>query len=424
MEKLEKVRCLLTYVGIFIIATMLVTACKPNPQKVLKQRYTSVSQTLQQTGKFAEDTFYACLINGLAQGLPLTQVSDDCATQLIGPDGSNPGGGFSFPGGGSPFDPASVSANCSSGDPSRSQTQSARPVGYPSSSIPGMGWTKVGGMEGFSYGSYGGKGIKEKGEDGKEYEYVGLSKEESMAQKEAAMKEASAALQKYQELRDAARKETDPAKKADLETKAKAAEKEWEEKHKEASKDPNKKEPGIPNSRTAGEGSVCESVLQSARETLRECNRNGWKSYTCQSLAAKMNHCPDPARIFVDPDAGYSCGAAIDAEAVKDAWVQQCQELVKYGPGGDNPCKPPNMYGNGRYVQGNSGDICSDPRAMVNPESGVCIRTLEVKNPVGQPGIQELIVLALDKIGGPIVVLPLGPKPPRPGGPDPRPGPR
>lgn len=406
------------------MATMLVTACKPNPQKVLKQRYTSVSQTLQQNGKFAENTLYACLMNGLVQGLPLTQVSDDCATQLIGPDGSNPGGGFSFPGGGSPFDPASVSANCSSGDPSRTQTQSARPVGYPGSSIPGMGWTKVAGMEGFGYGTYGGKGVKEKGEDGKEYEYVGLSKEESMAQKEAAMKEADAALQKYQELRAAASKETDPAKKAALEKQAKAADKEFQEKHKEASKDPNKKEPGFPNSRTAGEGSVCESVLQSARETLHECNRNGWKSHTCQSLAAKMNHCPDPALIFVDPDAGYSCGAAIDAEAVKDAWVEQCQELVKYGPGGDNPCKPPSMYGNGRYVQGNSGDICSDPRAMVNPESGVCIRTLEAKNPFGQPGIQELIVLALDKIGGPIVVLPLGPKPPRPGGPEPRPGPR
>ena len=81
------------------------------------------------------------------------------------------------------------------------------------------------------------------------------------------------------------------------------------------------------------------------------------------------------------------------------------------------------MYGNGRYIHGNSGDVCRDPRAIVNPDSDVCIRTLEVK-PFGQPGIQELIVLALDKIGGPIVVLPLGPKPPHPGGPQPRPGPR
>jgi len=137
-----------------------------------------------------------------------------------------------------------------------------------------------------------------------------------------------------------------------------------------------------------------------------------------------MHGCPDPSLILVEPDAGYSCGDAIDAEAVKDAWVKKCESTVKYGPDRDNPCKPPTVYGNGRYVQGNSGDICSDPRAMVDPESGVYIGTLEVKKPFGQPGLQELIVLALDKIGGPIVVLPLAPKPPRPGGPQPRTGTR
>lgn len=425
MNKANKIRNWLPGIGLIILATLTVIGCKLTPQKAQKIRYTQVTQTLQQLGKYGQNTFYACLMNGLAQGLPLTQVSDDCAIQLTAPDGSNPSGGFNFPNGGSPFDPASVSANCAAGDPNHSQTHSAKPVGYPSSSAPGMGWTKVGGWETFGYATYGGKGVKEKGEDGKEFEYVGLSKEESMKQKEEAMKYALKALETYQNLRDAANKETDPAKKAELEKKAKEADLEWKRRFDDASKDPNKKEPGVPNSRPVGGESTCGMVLQSARETLYECNRNGWKTHSCQSLAAKMKHCPDPALIYVDPDAGYSCGAAMDAEAVKDAWVERCEEIVKYGPGSDNPCKPPKVFGNGRYVDGNSNDICSDPRAMVEPASGACIGTLEVKTPFGQTTIEELIVLALDKIGGPIVVLPLGPKPPpHPNGPEPRPGPR
>ena len=410
MSKLEKVRYFLTYVGILILVTMIVTACKPNPQKVLKQRYTSVSQTLQQTGKFAEDTFYACLMNGLAQGLPLTQVSDDCATQLIGPDGRNPSEGFSFPGGGSPFDPAQITSACSIGDPTLGQSS-------------GSGSTSDYG--GYTYG-------------GDKNHYYQYSQAESLQLKQEAIREAEIELQHFKELElaaDEASRELAAAQQSGNAADIAAAEKKAKEANdaataqagkaldasKKAQADPNERPPSV--SETAPD-SICTQVLAAARETLRECNRNGWKSAQCQKLAAKMNGCPDPTQIYVDPDAGYSCGAAIDAEAVKDAWVKKCESTVKYGPGGDNPCEPPTVYGNGRYVQGNSGDICSDPRAMVDPESGVCIGTLEVKKPFGQPGIQELIVLALDKIGGPIVVLPLGPKPPRPGGPQPRPGPR
>lgn len=413
---------------LFLAGVLLVAGCAPSHQKVQlqKQLYAKTSHTLQQGGPGLQNAYYACLMNGLAQGLPLTQVSDDCATKLTAPDGSKPGaggvggGGITLPNGGSPFDPASVSANCASGDPRRGQTNSEKPVGYPASSIPGKGWTKVGGMEGFGYGTYGGKGMKD--EDGKEY--IGLSKEESVKQKDEAIKAALKALEEYQDLRSRADKETDPAKKAELEKQAKEADKKWREAHDEASKDPNKKEPGFPNSRTAGESSACEMALQSARETLYECNRNGWKTQTCQSLQAKMNHCPDPALIYVDPDAGYSCGQAMDAEAVKDAWVQRCQEIVKYGPGGDNPCQPPKVAGNGRFVDGSGKDICLNPKAMVNPDSGVCVATLEVSK-FGQTDINQVIVLALDKIGGPIVVLPHTPRPPSPRpGPEPRPGPR
>lgn len=411
MSKLKKVRYFFTYVGVLIIITSSVTACQSNPQKTLHQRYISVSQTLQQTGKFAEDTFYACLMSGLAQGLSYTQVSDNCATELIGPDGSNPSDGFSIPGDSSQtFDPAQITSACSIGDSTLGQSS-------------GSGSTNNYG--GYTYG-------------GDKNHYYQYSQAESSQLKQEAIRQFEIEMQHFSELElaaDNATKELEAAKQTGNAADIAAAEKQAkeataaanaqaakaEEASKKANADPNERPPAV--SATAP-NSICTQVLAAARETLRECNRNGWKSAECQRLAAKMGGCPDPTQIYIDPDAGYSCGAAIDAEAVKNAWVEKCESSVKYGPDDANPCKPPNMYGNGRYVQGNSSDLCNDPRAIVDPESGICIGTLEVKKPFGQVGIQELIVLALDKIGGPIVVLPLGPKPPRPGGPQPRLGPR
>jgi hypothetical protein len=124
-------------------------------------------------------------------------------------------------------------------------------------------------------------------------------------------------------------------------------------------------------------------------------------------------------KILVDPDAGYACGATFDAEAVKDAWVKRCQTRVRYGPGDNNPCVPPDVQNGGRYVKGDSTAICSNPRAYVDPASGACIAPIELA-PIG-PDLNEIIVVALDKIGGPIVVLPRDPSPSPKPGPDPEP---
>jgi vacuolar-type H+-ATPase subunit H len=402
-----------------VLFAFVLTGCPPQPPT-----QTPLKQKLVAGGKFAEHTLYACLLNGLAQGLPIKRASDDCATKLL--DASEGGGVGGIPGpigGHDPFDPASVQANCSAGDPARTQTHSDAPIKYKSSGIKGFENTSVGGGEGYGYGSYGGKGHKDK--DGSEY--IGLSKEESEAQKKAAMEEAKKLLKEYLDLAEKANKETDPAKKKELEAKAKEADTKYKAAHSEASKDPNKKEPGVPNTRTAPD-SICAQTLQAAREILFECNRNGWKTAQCQSLAAKMNHCPDPKYIYLDPEAGYACGEKIDPQAVKDAWSARCEELVKYGPGGTDPCQAPVVNDDGRYVEGSSNDICRDTRAYVDADSGACITTLEAKSPsgTGQPSMQELIVWALDKIGGPIVVLPRIPKTkpePKPGT-GPRPGPR
>jgi hypothetical protein len=407
MSKSKKIRYFLSYPGVLIVTTMIITGCQPNPQPP-QQIYNSVSQELQKTGKFAEDTFYACLMNGLAQSLPLAQVSDDCATQLVGPDGKSPGGTVSFPGGRPVFDPAQLTGACGSSNPELGQSSGAGTSDY----------------GGYTFG-------------GDKNHYYQYSQEESLQLKKEAIRDFEIENQHFKELEmaaDQAKSELDAAKQTGDAAAIAAAERKAQEANdaakaqaakaeaasKKAQADPNQRPPST--AETAPD-SVCTEALAAARETLRECNRNGWKSAACQRLAARMNHCPDPTQIYVDPDAGYSCGAALDAEGVKDAWVKKCESTVKPGPGGDNPCKPPKVYGNGRYVQGNSDNVCNDPRAMVDPDSGVCIGTLEVKKPFGQPGIQELIVLALDKIGGPIVVLPQGPKPPHPG-PEPRPGPR
>ncbi len=85
-----------------------------------------VVQLLQSRGPLA-NAFYACLLNGLAQGLPLQQIEEDCEPKLTydgqgGLGRPQPGGGIGSPGrSDSQYDPASISAKCSAGDPGRSK---------------------------------------------------------------------------------------------------------------------------------------------------------------------------------------------------------------------------------------------------------------------------------------------------------------
>jgi hypothetical protein len=381
-------------------------------------RYNRVMKILKQGGESAENGFYACLISGMAQRLPINQVTDECASQLTGPNEGKPGGGkmsgpggISLPNGGNAFDPASVQANCAGGDPKRGQTYSKDPVRYPAgAALPGRS------ADSWGYGTYGGKG--QSSEDGL---YRGLSREESIREKALAILLAEAAAHRAVEILEKVNATADPAEKARPEKELDEALQEAEKASDTAKKDPNI---AIPVSRPSREPSACDIALQKARQLLYECNRTGWKTQECQSLNAKMHGCPNPARIFVDPERGYQCGASVpDAKALKDAWVKRCQSRVKYGPG-DNPCQPPELYGGGRYIRGDSRDICSDPRAIVDPESGICSMTLKIPS-FGKKDIQQIIVVALDKIGGPIVVLPDNtPAPsPRPSpGPEPHPG--
>lgn len=376
---------------------------------LLYEKLAEAEQVIIRVGPLAESSFYACLFNAMAQGISLKQAQDDCATKLLEDDGKGFGGDGgplgSFPGrNDDAFDPAKVVGACNAGDPKTGQSLGAQSYGK------------------WGYASWG----KEPGLEGLVKEDSMKLKDEAIAEAEAAAREFDAAVAKELALL----KERKDAENAGNEAEAKRLEEERKKAYEDAQKalekkkqkddkakaDPNKSPPLV--GRPADGDSTCSLVLAAARELLRECNRNGWKSYECQSLQAKMNHCPDPALIYVNPEEGYSCGEKIDAEAVKNAWVSECEKTVLYGPGGDNPCEPPVLEGSGRVIRTRAGEVCTNPLAHVDPEQAGCYGEIKADT-FGQPDLQEIIFIGLTKLGGPIFVLP-PPPPPRAGG-DPRP---
>lgn len=393
-------------------------------------------------GSPLEDTYYACLLNGLAQGLSLDQIREDCAIEAI--DLSSKGfGDTQLPGAPStyphrqdpePFDPTTVTMACNSGDPAvAAGSPRDKPVEYKASdaireshNVPAsmkgkdgkiMAWNSP--SEGFGSGTYGGKGYVDEAEN----VYIGLSKEESMAQKAEAIMKAMQALEKYNQARQEAIKEPDPVRKAGLVNEVTRLRAEWEEALKKALQDPNIVKN---NSMTTNEITACAEALQAAREFLYECHRTDWKYPGCASMQAATRHCPDPTQVYVDPESGYACVPTIDTEALKDALVAECEMLVNFGPDGDNPCHPPKFDGDKRPFapEDSAGNFCeSTPETYIEPGSSSCIKVVEVKM-YGEPDIQKLYVWGLKNLGGPVVVIPeRDPKPPVGPGPGPDPAP-
>lgn len=384
--------------------------------------------------KFAEGTIYACINAYYRQGLPFSQVLALCGTQLQLDEGKGFGGGLggatgSFGRGQSAFDPAQVSAACAAGDPSRAQGKDAAPYSgqrpWSHFSESRTDYKVVDGHRVELYGSYswGGKGKlyddygnRVTNDKGQKMISLGLSREESEKIKAERVKAAKTAWDTFN--KKCGEGSTTPADEcAKLRKKAEDADALAED-------DPNT-EPEGTSMPASGHESACEIAVASARETLRECNRNGWKSAQCQRLAAKMSGCPDPTYIYIDPEQGYQCGATVDPELVVQAAIDRCRKTTRPLPDGSDPCKPPQVSDSGRTVFGSTRDICSDPKAYVDPASNACIVEMKVDN-FGRPDLASIILMGLDKIGGPIFVLPRrNPPPPRPGPqPEPRPLPR
>ena len=94
--------------------------CRPKPVK--RPTPERVREILAKGAPFSANSFYACIRNGYAQGLPLKQIQVDCETKLAIDDGKGFGaaGGDVVAvasGGKNVFDPGSVSGACNSGNP-------------------------------------------------------------------------------------------------------------------------------------------------------------------------------------------------------------------------------------------------------------------------------------------------------------------
>ncbi len=398
----------------------------------------AVLRLLQSRGPLA-DAFYACLLNGLAQGLSLKQIQDECETKLTldGKGGLKPGrpdAGFSPAGRSSTdYDPASITAKCAAGNPRVAQG------GRTGQSSVQVGWISVRtswGATSHERYTYGGKGetngyvTNERGEVGITT-YRGLTKEQAQREKQAAIDAWTRASQEYDALVERQTAElkakglgadawqNDPKMKAERE----AAKKKVEKAARAKDADPNAQTGGI--SRTAA-SSECEDALQRAREVVGECQLSGWRSGPCQRLLARMHGCADAALIYVDPEAGYTCRPTIDPGLVRQAWVERCRELKRPAPGGPDPCAPPKLDRNARFVTGDAKQVCGGPQVYVTPDnpSPACVKELKLAS-FGK-STHQIYVWALNNLGGPIVVF--GPRPgtnpsPRPG-PEPRPAPK
>jgi hypothetical protein len=166
---------------------------------------------------------------------------------------------------------------------------------------------------------------------------------------------------------------------------------------------------------------VCAQAVAQAQEFLRECQRTAWKTGACQVFQARMNRCPDPRLAYVDPGAGYACGESPDPKLVAEAYARRCEQLARPGPDGRNPCRPQTPTGDPLVIKGVK-DLCNDPLAYHTGDG--CVAPLVVPSPASLLGgsVQEVIVIATTRFGGPIFVLP---KPaPVPRGPQPMPGPQ
>lgn len=400
----------------------------------IKGQQEKIMRALLEGGPFAEGSYMECVNTNYRLGLTVEQVIDVCGVRmdsdLLEGYGSSDTINAVLDGTGiDAFDPGSVQASCSTGDPTLSQSKGdGKPLwgSKPTASlfspdkkgVPHAGDIPLLQKDRFGYPvtdsnhkpthlygnySWGGKGTTAYDADGKVVgTYKGLTSAESEKLKVDALAKLAVAKKQY---------ENGEISFSELA----AAEK-------EAEADPNI-QPISPDNSKASEDSMCSTVLNSAREALRECNRTGWKATQCQQLNARMHGCPDPTLIYVDPESGYACGAKVDPQLVIDAWVEGCKAVTLPGPDSD-PCGPPKVNERGQIAWSSQKDICNNEIAYVgDPEQAGCIGTLKVNNLVEQ-NVNELILYALNKLGGPIVVLPIRDPPPPGVGPEPMPGPK
>ncbi|MBL8981954.1 MAG: hypothetical protein JNL26_07210, partial [Gemmatimonadetes bacterium] len=363
---------------------------------------TPVTKLITAGGLFAEGSYMACIHSYAAEGLPLSQVYELCATQLSAQSavGFADGASFTMPANSSTaLDVGSVPNACGHVDARHS-------LGYGEVQY-NQGYGPFAGVH--KYGRY---------TWGDAPGYLGLTNEESAKLKNDRVVAAEHAYLQYLSSAEIARRTGNAADRQKAQQDWLA----WKAARKLALEDPNlgpqheghKEGAGTTHDGDDGTGtqhhqtapnSACASVREAARELVAECHRTGWKATPCQQLMAKMKGCADPTLIYVDPDAGYACAPTVDPQLVIDAWTRLCEQNTTSGPEGGSPCNKPNPSSSGRTMQGDDQVLCGNPIALTDPETDGCIAVLQIDT-FGDTDIGGLIVWGQGVFGGPIVVLP------------------
>jgi hypothetical protein len=141
-------------------------------------------------------------------------------------------------------------------------------------------------------------------------------------------------------------------------------------------------------------------------EIIRHCDGRGWATPECQ----KLRHCPTTDVTDPAPDGEIACGDPdIDTAALAAAGLARCHMYIKPVPGED-PCA--RSVGSVIVVADPGySDACKDPAAQ--PLQDGCVK-ISVAHPT-TIRIAGVLATGLERLGGPIVVLP------EPGGGPPRP---
>ena len=148
-----------------------------------------------------------------------------------------------------------------------------------------------------------------------------------------------------------------------------------------------------------------QSLCQQISEFVGECNRDGWTNPDCKAFLDKMNGCLDGT--VADPaDPAEPCSIPpVDAETAKEVFLLHCWALKKPVPGED-PCSK-NIPGLAFVYQIRTGagglDPCNDPHVRHTGED--CYPTFTLVK-FDEVDINELQKWGLDKLGGPIFIIP------------------
>jgi hypothetical protein len=152
------------------------------------------------------------------------------------------------------------------------------------------------------------------------------------------------------------------------------------------------------------------------RSFVAECNRDGWITPACAEVERRMRGCADPTITRPGPDATEVCPPGEpDPETVERVATLYCSRAVHPAPGED-PCGTTGVDATilRGYVH-DAGDPCGDPRAM--PGQDQCAPVLTVTT-FGRTTMEDIVRIGIEKLGGPVFVVPL--TPPGPIGPGPK----